>query len=230
MGFEPTEPTTRAVADSAAAEPTRAISLPAPPRTIETPWVPNETTQGPPRRRRVSRGAPFIVGSLALIVLVGTVLALGGPLRDQAVAALTDAPSPTPGAVVVLPSSSNEPTQGSLETPLPPVVTPTGATEPTATPDATPKRTPRPDPTPNPTPPPTPKPDPTPDQTPAQCDVVDLVGVRTNQAQLRWTEAGFTGVVVFDPQPPKHYIIESQSLTPGESVACTRDITVQGTP
>jgi hypothetical protein len=54
--------------------------------------------------------------------------------------------------------------------------------------------------------------------------------VQSNQAQAKWTAAGFTGVVTQDPAGPPFYTITSQSLTAGTEVSCTSGITVSGTP
>jgi hypothetical protein len=58
------------------------------------------------------------------------------------------------------------------------------------------------------------------------CTVPDLVGVQSNQAQVRWAGAGFTGTVLFSPQPPPKYTIGWQSLPAGTDALCTSDITV----
>jgi hypothetical protein len=58
--------------------------------------------------------------------------------------------------------------------------------------------------------------------------VIDLVGSQSNQAQSKWTTAGFSGAVTFNPPRPAKYTIVSQSLAPGDSVPCTSGITVFG--
>jgi len=183
----------------------------------------NATRRSPVPERR-SRAVPFLVASLALIVVVVTGVARAGVGRDQGVAALTDARASA--AAGTLPSSATTPGLSASATTV-------ASAEPSGNPrsnPATPKpdRPPAPPPTPK-TPKPTPKPDPTPERTPRLCAVIDLVGLRTNQAQTRWNEAGFRGLVTFNPDPPKHYIIETQTLVPGDVVRCSSGIEVQGT-
>jgi hypothetical protein len=59
------------------------------------------------------------------------------------------------------------------------------------------------------------------------CTVINLVGQNTSNAQVLWNTAGFTGTVFFSPAPPPQYKIAWQSLTVGDVVLCTSDITVQ---
>jgi hypothetical protein len=203
----------------------------APPRSIpSTPISTGGAANKTPPSRSVPKAAPFIVASLALVILVGTVLALGMPPPNQAVAAITDAPSPTTAPVAVVPSPLATP---SVASSVPPTMTPTKAPEPTTPrPKPTDRVQPAPDgtPRPYPEPNPTPKPDPTPDPTPPKCEVVDLSGLRTNKAQSTWTNAGFTGTVFFNPDWPPHYTITAQSIAPGDRVRCSSDITVTGEP
>jgi TadE-like protein len=108
---------------------------------------------------------------------------------------------------------------------------PTPAPSPTATPTPAPTPTPTPGPTaaptPTPTPTPAPTPTPTPSPTPATCTVVSLLNLQTNKAQSTWTNAGFSGQVIFSPLVPPNYRIEWQSLTVGASAACSSGITVR---
>jgi hypothetical protein len=84
--------------------------------------------------------------------------------------------------------------------------------------------------TPTAIPSPTAAPAPTPSPSPSarvMCTVPDLVGVQTTQAQVHWAAEGFTGTVLFSPQPPPKYTIGWQSLDAGTDAPCTSDITVQ---
>jgi len=208
---------------------TQAVRMSAPPRSIPSKPISTSGASGPvPPSKSVPKAAPFIVASFALIILVGTALALGGPAFDQTVAGVTDAPPATAAPIAVVPSRLESPT---VVASIPPTATPTANPEPTTRtltptdrPDPTPGPTPRPDPDPEP------DPDPTPAPTPPRCEVVDLVGLRTNKAQATWTNAGFSGTVTFSPEWPPHYTIAAQSLTPGDRVRCGSDIAVQGPP
>ena len=60
--------------------------------------------------------------------------------------------------------------------------------------------------------------------------MIDLIGTQSNQAQAKWTAAGFTGIVTQNPAGPPFYTITAQSLTTGDVVPCTSGITVSGTP
>ncbi|HET9853021.1 MAG TPA: J domain-containing protein [Candidatus Limnocylindrales bacterium] len=113
--------------------------------------------------------------------------------------------------------------QPGAPTPRPtPIVTPRPTVVVTAAPSPPPTATP------SPTTPLTPTPSPTPSPSPRViCTVPDLVGLQSNQAQVRWTAEGFTGTVLFSPQPPPKYVIGWQSLEAGTDAPCTSDITVQ---
>jgi curved DNA-binding protein CbpA len=116
-----------------------------------------------------------------------------------------------------------------LSTPAP-VSTPASSfgPGPTPRPTSTPVSTVVPTPTPSlaPTPPPTPAPTPTPA---LMCTVPSLINFPTSSAQSRWSNAGFTGTVIFEPPVPPVYKILSQSLTAGTSELCTSGITVRPT-
>jgi PKD repeat protein len=61
----------------------------------------------------------------------------------------------------------------------------------------------------------------------ALCTVPHLDGVRRNDAQTTWTNAGFTGTVSDGPfHPNGNYIIKSQSLTATSQVPCTSSVVV----
>jgi hypothetical protein len=193
------------------------------------------STVGPQRvdRSPLARvtSQPAVVAIVALIAVGAILVALNGPTRELAVAAFTDAPSPT-GAPAAI--GSGFPTASQLgESPEPtgpatagptfvPVVVPT--------PVRTPRSTPRPTPTPAPTATPrrTATPNPTPTAT-SFCTVIDLVGKRSNQAPALWLAAGFTGTVSYSTPVPPQFTIVSQSLTPGTSIKCTSGITVRDT-
>jgi hypothetical protein len=104
------------------------------------------------------------------------------------------------------------------------VSTPRVTARPAATPVPGPTTAPTPSPAPTATATPTTAPTSSP---PILCTVANLVGVNTGNAQLTWSTAGFTGTVLYSPAIPPQYKIGWQSLTPGESVPCTSDITVQ---
>jgi hypothetical protein len=196
------------------------------------------STVGP---RRVDRSPlaritsqPAVVAIVALIAAGAILVALNGPTRELAVAAFTDAPSPT-SAPAAIGSGLPSPTA------LGETAAPTGSSAPQTPPGQTfvpvviptrsaPGPTPRPTPTPAPTPTPrrTAPPNPTPTATPF-CTVIDLVGKRSNQAPALWLAAGFTGTVSFSTPVPPQFTIVSQSLTPGASIKCTSGITVRDT-
>ncbi len=86
---------------------------------------------------------------------------------------------------------------------------------------------PLPTPTPSPVPTPIPTPVGSPSPTPApMCTVPDLTHSNTANAQNRWSNAGFTGLLIFNPLVPPNYNINAQSLPPNSSAACTSNITV----
>jgi hypothetical protein len=72
------------------------------------------------------------------------------------------------------------------------------------------------------TPPSTPTPTPTPTATPTpdQCEVPNFIGVRFNQAQTLWNDAGFTTEVITFENGGGHLII-SQSLPEGFIGSCS---------
>ncbi len=214
---------------------------------------------GPTRFGRSRRPLAIGVSVSVLIAVIAIAALGRIPKPETAIAALTDAPPSfsalvSPGVAApsastgivgpILPGASPTP---EVETPDattevdatpvpagPPTARPPGPT-PTPKPGQTPKPTPKP--TPHPTPPPTsaPTPTPTPTPTPAPttppttCTVINLFNVNTGNAQAAWNTAGFTGVVLFSPQPPPQYKIKWQSLGAGTSVPCTSDISVQKT-
>ena len=59
------------------------------------------------------------------------------------------------------------------------------------------------------------------------CMVISLLNVQTNKAQQDWSDAGFSGQVIFSPLVPPNYRIQWQSLTVGTPVTCTSGITVR---
>jgi hypothetical protein len=59
------------------------------------------------------------------------------------------------------------------------------------------------------------------------CTVPSLINAPSTSAQSRWSSAGFTGTVIFEPTVP--YKILWQSLTAGTSELCTSGITVRAT-
>ena len=90
-----------------------------------------------------------------------------------------------------------------------------------AVPTATPLSTPVPTATPFPTPSAIPT-------APPMCRVPDFFNVNTSQATNKWTNAGFQAShLSFNPLVPPNYKIKSQSLTKGDSVACTSTIIVK---
>lgn len=192
--------------------------------------------------------AAAAAGAVVVAVLGIAVLTSLANRPEDAVAGLTSAPSS--GAVALAPSldptalattPGGEPTDGPGEsaparterprfdpatprpaTPEPPEPTPKVTPRPTTIPTSTALPTP----TTAPTPPPTPSPTPTPTP-PVTCEVINLVGLNSSNAQLAWSTAGFTGTVLFSPQTPPQYKIGWQSLSAGQSVPCTSDINVQ---
>jgi hypothetical protein len=108
-----------------------------------------------------------------------------------------------------------------------PSPSPTASDTPSPTASATPTSSPDPSATVDPSATTTPAPSPTPSPTPATCTVVSLLNVQTSRAQGNWSDAGFTGAVVFVPLVPPHYRIAWQSLTVGTSIPCSSGITVR---
>ncbi len=86
-----------------------------------------------------------------------------------------------------------------------------------------PTPTPGPVPTPVPTPIPTPNPSPTP---PPMCTIPDLTRDNTANAQRDWSDAGFTGLLIFNPLVPANYNIDNQSVPSTTSAACASNIMV----
>jgi len=117
-------------------------------------------------------------------------------------------------AASLAPTASPAPTETAGPTPT---AGPTATTEPTAAPGATP----------TPTPTPTPIPTPTPVPTPPTCTVISLLNVQSSRAQENWSDAGFTGSVIFSPLVPPQYRIQWQSLTVGSTVLCASGVTVR---
>lgn len=196
--------------------------------------------------------AAVAAAATVLVVALGIAMLTRGPSRpESAIAGFTSRPSsvvvadplasaPGVGPIPMSSGASAPPTSGSEPSATPPGDRGPGATPvPLATPQGppTPRPTPRPtavptpSPTPTPTPPPTPSPTPAPTPTPAVvCEVVSLIGLNTSNAQLTWSSAGFTGTVQFSPPVPPQYKIGWQSLTVGDSVLCTSNISVQQAP
>ncbi len=87
----------------------------------------------------------------------------------------------------------------------------------------TPTPTPTPVATPTPTPVPTASPTPTPVPT---CTVPNLMNSNTASAGRAWSDARFTGLLIFNPLVPPNYNIRTQSLASGTSVPCNSNITV----
>ncbi len=205
-------------------------------------------------RSRQSRMAAAAAGAVVVAVLGIAVLTGLTNRPEDEVAALTSEPSsaavavapsldPTATALATTPGvgpidvpresaaartqkpafDPDTPRPATPEPPEPtPKVTPTAGatTDPSPTTAPTPTSAPTPTPTPSPTPAPTPTP-------PVSCDVINLVGMNTSNAQLAWNTAGFTGTVLFSPPVPPQYKIKWQSLTVGQTVPCTSDISVQ---
>jgi hypothetical protein len=209
---------------STAAPVTRAVELPAPPGS-DPAAAPVSAVRNALTGRRLDStltSQPAVFAIVGLVVLLGTVLALSGLSRQQAVAGLTDAPSATsPAALAGLPSPTASPAPASFAASPSPTTAPSLTPTPSVAPIATIRSTPRPTPLPTPRPTPTPKP---------YCTVVNLVGLPTYKARSTWANAGFTGTVTFSPDIPPHYTITSQSRTVGTSIPCTSGISVQGTP
>ena len=139
-------------------------------------------------------------------------------------AAATPLRTAKPGTVPVggptsTPKVTARPTSTALPTPAP-----TAPPTPTAVP--TPSPTPAPTPTAVPTPSPTAAPVPTAQTT---CTVVNLVDESTSDAGDMWDDAGFTGPVIYTPDPPPNYTIKWQSLTAGSHVPCSWPIFVRQT-
>jgi len=61
------------------------------------------------------------------------------------------------------------------------------------------------------------------------CTVPSLITVQSSAAPSHWLNAGFTGIVIFEPPVPPGYKIAWQSLTAGTSELCTSGITVRST-
>ena len=107
-----------------------------------------------------------------------------------------------------------------------PTPTPTHSPTPTPTPSPTPTPTPTPSGAPTPTPTPTPTPAPTPTPTP-MCIVPNFINAYWADigANNTWAGAGFTGTLSFKGGNESK-VIQSQSLEPLASVACTSDMQV----
>lgn len=196
-------------------------------------------------REIVIRGRrnPAMVAAAATLVVaaLGIAMLTRGPSRpESAIAGFTSGPFPLGGSVPSGDGSvaASDPGVGPLPIPSPASAPPTSGLEPIATPlpFGTPEVTPTPRPTPRrtavpPSPTPTPSPTPAPTPTPPPlCDVVSLIGVNTSTAQLTWSSAGFTGTVQFSPPVPPQYKIGWQSLTVGDSIPCSSNISVQRAP
>lgn len=192
---------------------------------------------------------PAVVAIVALIALVTVMLVESRPAPEAAVAGHTDAPTVLPwrpglaaSPFATVPAIASPPewtggfTTAPTETTAPepstasgPVSTPRVTARP-PTPGPTPIPTPVPSavPTPVPTPVPTALPSPAPSPSPAAlCEVVNLIGENTANAQVIWSGASFTGTVSIAGSVPPHYKIGWQSLTVGETVPCTSGISVQ---
>ncbi|MFN2484625.1 MAG: TadE/TadG family type IV pilus assembly protein [Candidatus Limnocylindria bacterium] len=92
-----------------------------------------------------------------------------------------------------------------------PIILPTPTPEPTAAPSATAS--------------PSASPSAAPSATPSPCTVPTFAGVRKNDAQAKWSNAGFTTRVQF-ASGSGNYVINTQSLQSGSGQACSASITV----
>ncbi|MEO7295563.1 MAG: TadE/TadG family type IV pilus assembly protein [Candidatus Limnocylindria bacterium] len=63
---------------------------------------------------------------------------------------------------------------------------------------------------------------------PADCTVPQLVGVRVNVGQTRYTDKGFTGTYTATNPPNGNYIVTSQSLVFGQELSCASNMVVSG--
>ena len=79
---------------------------------------------------------------------------------------------------------------------------------------------------PTPTPTPTPVATPVATPTPPTCTVPDLTDNNSANAQTEWSNAGFSGSLVFNPLVPPNYNIHYQSASAGTSESCTANISV----
>lgn len=197
-----------------------------------------------PRRSGTSIYKPATAALIALLALASGIVLLNQPAGQGSGAGDTHVSGSTqaPGGVAIVPAgSSASPTAPTATATDGPNITtgpilqpptgngPTPAPLPTAAssfgPGPTPHPTPTPSPRPAPTAAPTPNPVPTPTP-PVMCKVPSLINVQSTAAQSRWSTAGFTGTVTFDPTVPPGFKILWQSLTAGTSALCTSGITV----
>ena len=251
------EPWTRSKAMPAAIPVRETATRPRAPFAVPGLAIPAQLRAAIPGQLRVPASRrPVVVGILgsALALLIAVAFLGMGPDREAAVAGLTSAPTSgsvglggTPaasGPVTPIdpsgspgwPASPGVPGLSASPTFVPTPLGPAPTLQPAPrTPRPTPILTPRPTviltatPTaiPSPTAAPTPTPSPSASPSPATCRVPDLVGTPTTQAQVTWAGEGFTGTVLFSPQPPPKYTIGWQSLDAGTDAPCTSDITVQ---
>jgi Flp pilus assembly protein TadG len=171
------------------------------PGSVPDPTFPSGTTIGSPAVVAISCRFHLITPLIA--VLTGNPIAVSAssafPIRTGLIA---DIPTPAPTS-----SPSPTPTVGPTATPGPTgTPAPTGTAAPSATPTAAPTPTPVP-----------------------QCTVPSFLDVQSSQAQSRWSNAGFSGAIIYSPLVPPTYRIHWQSLTVGTDVACTSGITVSST-
>jgi hypothetical protein len=57
--------------------------------------------------------------------------------------------------------------------------------------------------------------------------VISLLNQQTTRSAERWSNAGFTGSVIYSPLVPPNFRVAWQSLTVGSSALCSSGITVR---
>jgi hypothetical protein len=178
---------------------------------ISDPSFPNGTSIGAPVQVELDCAFDLITPFIGILV--------GNPMPVSASSAFPVRSGYILGVPVasIAPTASPAPSSSAVATASPgpsASVNPSASPSPSATATAT--ATPTPGPTPNPT-----------SISGSNCTVPSLLSIQTTQATGKWSDAGFTGAVIFSPLVPPHYRIEWQSLTVGMSVACTSGITVR---
>jgi hypothetical protein len=243
----------QAVAMAAPPAAVAASQLPTPrrPLTADEPLPAAATLSRTPvsvgrRGTGTSIARPAIIALIAMMAVASGIALLNQPagapnssLGLGGVAALPAGSTASSASPSLVESASPTATFGANGTAEPIVVPPhfpTPALLPTPASSFGPGPTPRPTSTPAPTLVPTPTPSVAPKPTPAptptpglMCTVPSLIDVASGSAQLHWSNAGFTGTVIFEPPVPPAYKIAWQSLTAGTSVHCTSGITVRST-
>ena len=172
---------------------------------IASPTFPSGTSIGAPASVELTCQFGLITPFIALIT--GNPIPVSAssafPVRAGLIESVpVETPTPAPTASVA-PDSSVAPT----DTPGPTATVDPSATGGPATSSA-----------------PTAVPTATPVPTPAMCTVVSLLNLQTNKAAATWSNAGFTGSVIFSPLVPPNYRIAWQSLTVGTSKLCSSGI------